>query len=213
MATGRNAENGKENKKQSIFSRIIVLLLKIIVVAIETVLLAAIVLYAVMFMLTKGPSKSARDLFVMSVRETSAIGFLAEWFLSEDEIKKMMDDAQAHAEEDKKKKEAADIKNRADSLVYQTEKQLKENGDKIPDDIKTPLQNGIEDLKKAIADNDTERMDSIMKDMESKLHAFAQELYKNAQAQGGQAGPGFTPPNGGEQKGGNDDYIDVDEKK
>ena len=153
---------------------------------------------------------SAKD---MGTGKESKITITANSGLSEEEIKKMMDDAQAHAEEDKKKKEAADIKNRADSLVYQTEKQLKENGDKIPDDIKTPLQNGIEDLKKAIADNDTDRMDSIMKDMESKLHAFAQELYKNAQAQGGQAGPGFTPPNGGEQKGGNDDYIDVDEKK
>ena len=156
---------------------------------------------------------SAKD---MGTGKESKITITANSGLSEDEIKKMMDDAQAHAEEDKKKKEAADIKNRADSLVYQTEKQLKENGDKIPDDIKTPLQNGIEDLKKAIADNDTDRMDSIMKDMESKLHAFAQELYKNAQAQqGGQAGPGFTPPNGGAQNngGGNDDYIDVDEKK
>ena len=156
---------------------------------------------------------SAKD---MGTGKESKITITANSGLSEEEIKKMMDDAQAHAEEDKKKKEAADIKNRADSLVYQTEKQLKENGDKIPDDIKTPLQNGIEDLKKAIADNDTDRMDSIMKDMESKLHAFAQELYKNAQAQqGGQAGPGFTPPNGGTQNngGGNDDYIDVDEKK
>ena len=155
---------------------------------------------------------SAKD---MGTGKESKITITANSGLSEEEIKKMMDDAQAHAEEDKKKKEAADIKNRADSLVYQTEKQLKENGDKIPDDIKTPLQNGIEDLKKAIADNDTDRMDSIMKEMESKLHAFAQELYKNAQAQqGGQAGPGFTPPNGGAQNnGGNDDYIDVDEKK
>ena len=155
---------------------------------------------------------SAKD---MGTGKESKITITANSGLSEEEIKKMMDDAQAHAEEDKKKKEAADIKNRADSLVYQTEKQLKENGDKIPDDIKTPLQNSIEDLKKAIADNDTDRMDSIMKEMESKLHAFAQELYKNAQAQqGGQAGPGFTPPNGGAQNnGGNDDYIDVDEKK
>ncbi len=89
MAAKRNTANGKENKKKSIFGRIIVSMLKILAVAVETVLLVALVLYAVMFMLTKGPSESARDLFVLSVRETSAIGFLANWFLSEDEIEQI----------------------------------------------------------------------------------------------------------------------------
>ena len=74
------------NKKPGLPTRIVIIFLKILAVVFETVLLAAIVLYAVMFLLTKGPSKSARDLFVMSVRETSAIGFLANWFLTEDEI-------------------------------------------------------------------------------------------------------------------------------
>ncbi len=79
--------NKKEEKNSgSLFVRIVLTILKILAVAVETVVLAAIVLYAVMFLLTKGPSKSARDLFVMSVRETSAIGFLADWFLTEDEI-------------------------------------------------------------------------------------------------------------------------------
>lgn len=151
---------------------------------------------------------SAKD---MGTGKEQKITITANSGLSEEEIKKMMDDAQAHAEEDKKKKEAADTRNRADSLVYQTEKQLKENGDKIPENIKAPLESSIADLKKAIEANDTDRMNSIMKDMEEKLHAFAQELYKNAGPQAGaqQAGPQPGP----ESNPGNGDFIDVDEKK
>jgi len=122
--------------------------------------------------------------------------------LTEEEIKKMVNEAQVHAEEDKKKREAVDIKNRADSMVYQTERQLKENGDKIPADLKQPIEEGLERLKKAIADNDTARMDSIMKELESKMHAFAEELYRNAQAQqqqGGGAGAGPEGFAGGQQ--------------
>lgn len=78
--------NSSGKNQRSLFGRIIIVILKILAVALETVVLAAAVLYAVMFLLTKGPSKSARDLFVMSVRETSAIGFLADWFVTEDEI-------------------------------------------------------------------------------------------------------------------------------
>ena len=63
--------------------------------------------------------------------------------LTEEEIKKMVNEAQVHAEEDKKKREAVDIKNRADSMVYQTERQLKENGDKIPADLKPPIEEGL----------------------------------------------------------------------
>ena len=151
---------------------------------------------------------SAKD---MGTGKEQKITITANSGLSEEEIKKMMDDAQAHAEEDKKKKEAADTRNRADSLVYQTEKQLKENGDKIPENIKAPLESSIADLKKAIEANDTDRMNSIMKDMEEKLHAFAQELYKNAGPQAG--GPQAGPQPGPEANPGNGDFIDVDEKK
>ena len=151
---------------------------------------------------------SAKD---MGTGKEQKITITANSGLSEEEIKKMMDDAQAHAEEDKKKKEAADTRNRADSLVYQTEKQLKENGDKIPENIKAPLESSIADLKKAIEANDTDRMNSIMKDMEEKLHAFAQELYKNAGPQAG--GPQAGPQPGPESNPGNGDFIDVDEKK
>ncbi len=80
------SENTNQIKKRSLFGRIMITALKGLAIIAETVLLAASVLYAVMFLITKGPSKSARDLFVMSVRETSAIGFLADWFMTEKEI-------------------------------------------------------------------------------------------------------------------------------
>ena len=70
--------------------------------------------------------------------------------LSEDEIKNMVNDAQAHADEDKKRKDAVDTKNRAESMVFQLEKQLKEYGDKLPDSVKKPIEDDISKLKSAI---------------------------------------------------------------
>ena len=89
MSSENNKTIKNTDRPGSIAGRAAVALLKILAVAAETVLLIAAVLYAVMFLLTKGPSKSARDLFVMSVRETSAIGFLADWFLTEEEIEQI----------------------------------------------------------------------------------------------------------------------------
>ena len=108
--------------------------------------------------------------------------------LKEEDIKKMVRDAEEHAGEDKAKREEVDTKNKADSFVYQTEKQLKENGEKIPADVKAPIEQAVTDLKKAIADNDTERMKKIMTDVEEKMHKFAEELYRNKGAQAGAQG-------------------------
>ena len=107
--------------------------------------------------------------------------------LSDAEIEKMVNEAKAHAEDDKKAKEAIEIKNRADSMVYQTEKQLAEHGDKIPAEIKQPVVDGIEKLKKAIADNNTELMQSTMTEIEQHLMKFGEQIYQQAQ-QAQQAG-------------------------
>ena len=128
--------------------------------------------------------------------------------LSEEQIKQMVNDAEAHAEEDKKQREKIDTKNQAESVVYQTEKQLQESGDKIPVDIKSKVESGIAKLKDAIKSDDTDQMKSALADLEKDMHAFAQELYKNAapnaEAQqsapqdfGGQQAPG----NGGQNSG------------
>lgn len=136
--------------------------------------------------------------------------------LSEQEIQKMVDDAKAHENEDKTAKEKIEVKNRADSMVYQTEKQLKELGDKVPDSVKTPVTESIEQLKKNIADDDTEAMKSTMKTLEEKLMAIGQSVYQQQQSSGG-PGSGPQPGSGaGQQKPQDDGVVDaeiVDDEK
>ncbi|MDD3954087.1 MAG: molecular chaperone DnaK [Lentisphaeria bacterium] len=164
---------------------------------------------------------SAKDL---GTGKEQKITITASSGLSEDQIKQMVNDAQAHAEEDKKQRDQIDTKNSAESLIYQTERQLKDNGDKIPENIKAPIVDGIEKLKKAVEANDTERMKEVMKEIEGNMHAFAQELYKNVNPQGGAGG--FDPNQFAEQmknqaggagapgagKPADDDVIDVESK-
>ncbi|MCQ2403886.1 MAG: molecular chaperone DnaK [Lentisphaeria bacterium] len=114
--------------------------------------------------------------------------------LSEDQIKQMVHDAEAHADEDKKQREKIDTKNQAEAVVYQTEKQLQENGDKIPAEIKSKIEGGIAKLKDAIKADDTDQIKAALADLEKEMHAFAEELYKNANPNGGQPGAqGFNP--------------------
>ena len=126
--------------------------------------------------------------------------------LSEQDIQRMVDDAKAHEAEDKLAKEKIEVKNRADNMVYQTEKQLNELGDKVPESLKAPVTAGIEQLKKDIERDDTEAMKATMKDLEEKLMAIGQEVYKAQQAAQQQGGaPGAEGP-----KGGDDDVIDAE---
>ena len=122
--------------------------------------------------------------------------------LSEEQIKQMVNDAEAHAEEDKKQREKIDTKNQAESVVYQTEKQLQESGDKIPVDIKSKVESGIAKLKDAIKSDDTAQMKSALADLEKDMHAFAQELYKNA-APNAEAQQSAPQDFGGQQASGN----------
>ncbi len=104
--------------------------------------------------------------------------------LSEQDIQQMVNDAKSHENEDKAVKEKIEVKNRADSMVYQTEKQLKELGDKVPADIKAPVESIIEKLKKDIERDDTEAMKATMKELEEKLMAIGQAVYAQQQAGG-----------------------------
>ncbi len=122
--------------------------------------------------------------------------------LSEQEIKKMVDDAKAHEAEDKAAKEKIEVKNRADAMVYQTEKQLKDLGDKVPADIKAEVQNRIDQLKKQSEANDTEGMKATMQQLEEQLMKIGQSVY--AQQQAG-AQPGGQP---GQAKDG--DVVDAE---
>ncbi|MFW5802301.1 MAG: molecular chaperone DnaK [Verrucomicrobiota bacterium] len=146
---------------------------------------------------------SAKDL---GTGKEQKITITASSGLDEDEIKNMVHDAEAHAEEDKKRRESVETRNRADSFVYQTEKQIEENGDKLPDEVKKPVQDGIEKLKKAIENDDVETMKSVMNDLETKMHSFTEELYKQAQQeQASQAEAGGGAEQGGQQQGSSED--------
>ncbi len=138
--------------------------------------------------------------------------------LSEDEIKKMKDEAEAHAEEDKKSKEKIDKLNSADAMIFQTEKQIKEYGDKLPADKKAEIESALEALKTAHKGQDIPAIDAAMEKLNGIWQQASQDMYKDA---GGQ-----TPPEGGAgnagdggSSGGDDgevtdvDFEEVDDKK
>jgi molecular chaperone DnaK len=135
--------------------------------------------------------------------------------LSDAEIQRMKDEAAANAEADAKAKERIDKLNQADSLIFQTEKQLKDLGDKLPADKKSAIEAGVEKLKTAHKAEDLAGIDSAMAEVNAAFQAASQEMY-NAQAQtggqdpfGGAAGnPGGENPNGGFNN--SDDVQDVD---
>ena len=133
--------------------------------------------------------------------------------LSDDEIKRMKQEAEVNAEADKRAKETAEKINQADSLIFQTEKQLKEFGDKIPADKKQPIEDALKKLKDAHASKDLAAIDTAMTELNTVFQAASQEMYNASQAQGGpQGGPtggGQSGPTEGKQK--NDGEVtDVD---
>ena len=112
--------------------------------------------------------------------------------LSKDEIEQMMKDAESHADEDKKRREEIETRNQADQAVYAAEKLLQEMGDKLPAADKTAVENAVDGLKKAIADNDAAAMKRAMDLLTQMQHKAAEALYKNAgrrcEGSGGAAG-------------------------
>ena len=100
--------------------------------------------------------------------------------LSDDEIEKMKQDAEANAEEDKKKKDLVDAKNQADSLIHSTENTIKEAGEKLKDDTKKTLEEGITNLKAILTSNDAEKIKTETETFQKKVHEFATELYQQA---------------------------------
>jgi len=125
--------------------------------------------------------------------------------LSDDEIKRMKAEAEANADADKKEKERIDKLNQADGMIFQTEKQLKELGDKIPADKKAPIESALEKLKEAHKNQNIDAIDASMKELNDAFHAASQDMYNAANAggaQGGQqAGPDFNAEQGGQNAG------------
>lgn len=103
--------------------------------------------------------------------------------LNEEEIKSMIRDAELHADEDRKRKEIVEARNGLDSLVFQAEKMIKDNGDKIPDDLKTNVETILNETKSKLQSEDKDSLASAKESLEKIMHKVAEELYKNAAAQ------------------------------
>jgi molecular chaperone DnaK len=164
---------------------------------------------------------SARDL---GTGREQKITITASSGLAKDEIDRMMRDADSHAEDDKRKREMIENKNRLDSLIYQTEKTVNDNREKIPVGLISEIETAIAEAKKVIEANDTAQFSSQLDNLTRVSHRIAEALYQQqpsggatdaasagAQGQSGQSG-------GSSKSSGSDDvidaeYIDVDEKK
>ncbi len=130
--------------------------------------------------------------------------------LTEEDIQKMKQEAEANADSDKLAKEKAEKINGADAMVFQTEKQLKEFGDKLSDEKKAPIEAALEVLKKAHASQDLAEIDTAMEQINEAWKNASEEMYKAEQEAGGQAGPDAGAADAGAQTETEDAIEDVD---
>ncbi len=129
---------------------------------------------------------SAKDLGTGKEQKISITGSSG---LSKEEIERMQKEAESHAEEDRKAKEGIEIRNNADTLAYQSEKQLKDLGDKLPAETKKPVEEAIEKVREALKGNDIDAIKAGYDDLQAKFQEISAELYKQASAQTAQPGP------------------------
>ena len=118
--------------------------------------------------------------------------------LNKDDIDRMVEDAESHADEDKRRREEAEVRNNADSLVYQTEKLLKEHGDKITGEEKEKVETALQSLKDALVGADIEAIKTATESLSTASQTFSQKLYEQTAAEtqaGGRAGPAAEGPN------------------
>ncbi len=152
---------------------------------------------------------SAKDL---ATQKEQSIQITASSGLSDQEIKNLVREAEQHAEEDKKKREVVEARNQADTLIYSTEKTMRDMGDKIDAKTKQDIEAQIETLRKTLEQNDK---DAIQKEIDQLMqisHKVAEEAYKRAAAQqggGAEAGPGPGPEEGAQKKS-DEDVVDAD---
>ncbi len=153
---------------------------------------------------------SAKDL---GTGKEQKITITASSGLSKDEVERLVKDAEAHATEDSARRDAVDAKNRGESLAYETEKFIKENGEKMPSDKKMKVENSLQALKETLKGSDTDAIKKASEALTADMQVVSADLYAQAkQAQGGQAagaGAPPPPPPGGNAKN-NGDVMDAD---
>ncbi|MCF8035093.1 MAG: molecular chaperone DnaK [Desulfarculaceae bacterium] len=156
---------------------------------------------------------SAKDL---ATGKEQSIEIKASSGLDDGDIDQMVTDAKRFANEDKERRQAVEAKNKLDSLIYQTEKLMKENEDKLDEGTKSTMEGSITEAKKALESDDRVQMEAAFENLQNASHAMAQSLYQSQQQPGGEA-PGGQP--GGEAPGGqpgggqappDDDVVDAE---
>jgi molecular chaperone DnaK len=148
---------------------------------------------------------SAKDL---GTGKEQSIKITASSGLSEEEIEGLVKDAELHAEEDKKKRELVDARNMADSLIYSTEKSIKEVGDKLDESTKEEIDRAVENLKKAMEGEDTEEIKRLADELTQASHKLAETMYAKAAEQQAQAGAGGAEST--EEASKDEDVVDAD---
>jgi molecular chaperone DnaK len=171
---------------------------------------------------------SAKD---KATNKEQKITITASTGLTKDEAEKMRAEAESHAEDDRKRMEEVEARNRLDGIIYQAEKTIRENREKLNENDVKQAESALEDAKKAINEGGVQRLRSAAENVEKSLHKMAEELYKSSQASGQQAGAagagaasgstGGGASGGGAQSGGGHkpgdvidaEYVDVDDNK
>jgi molecular chaperone DnaK len=150
---------------------------------------------------------SAKDL---GTQKEQSIKITASSGLSKEEIERMVREGQAHTEDDKKRRQLAEARNQADNLIYSTEKNLTEHGDKIGEDDRNKIKDAIAAVRKAMEGNDPAAIESAVQALNSAQHKLAEEMYKKASAS---AGPGPDASPGGNSGGaakGDEKVVDAE---
>ncbi|PLX92723.1 MAG: molecular chaperone DnaK [Desulfuromonas sp.] len=156
-------------------------------------------------------SVSAKD---MGTGKEQSIKITASSGLSDEEIEKMVKDAELHSAEDKKKRELIEARNQADSLVYSTEKSLKDHEDKVDAETKANIEKALEDLKKEVEGDDAEAINKAVEALAQASHKLAEAMYAQAQQEaGGEAAAGEEAAAGGDDDVVDAEFEEVDDEK
>ena len=155
---------------------------------------------------------SAKD---MATQKEQSIKITASSGLSKEEVEQLVKEAQSHTEEDKKKRELVELKNQADSLIYSTEKNLSDHGDKIGEEDKTNITTAIDSLRKSIEENDLETIKTAVQSLTTASHKLAEEMYKKASEESASAGASPSdsdsgPSASGETPDGEEKVVDAE---
>ena len=150
---------------------------------------------------------SAKD---QATGKEQSIQITASSGLSQEEIDKLVKDAELHAEDDKKKRKLVDARNHADALIYSTEKSIKEMGDKVEDATKTGVESAIASLKTAMETEDADEIKRLSEALTQASHKLAEAMYQQASQAQGQGGDGAEGSSGQASGASDDDVVDAD---